>query len=64
MFIVLYILGAYIPFIYRIVQYMENIDYVILIGIFLFFGAWLGLRFNKKIFKQSVIESIVSSREE
>jgi putative ABC transport system permease protein len=64
MFIVLYILGLYVPFIYRIIQYMENIDYVILIGIFLFFGAWLGLRFNKKIFKQSVIESIVLSREE
>ncbi len=54
----------YIPEIYRSTQYMEISDYVMLVTLFLAFGAWLGLRFNKRIFQQSVIESIVSSREE
>jgi len=60
----LYFLGQNVPSIYRIIQYMEFGNYVTLIAFFLFFGGWLGLRFNKRVFKQSVIESIVSSREE
>ncbi|MDO9630154.1 MAG: ABC transporter ATP-binding protein [Acholeplasmataceae bacterium] len=64
MFAVLFVLSNYVASIYSIIQYMEIIDYIVLIIIFLLFGAWLGLRFNKKIFRQSVIESIVSSREE
>ena len=64
MFAVLFILSNYVASIYEIIQFMEFTDYIMLIIIFLLFGAWLGLRFNKKIFRQSVIESIVSSREE
>jgi len=64
MLTILYFLGQNIPAIYRIIQYMEFGNYVTLILFFLFFGGWLGLRFNKRVFKQSVIESIVSSREE
>ncbi|MBU1143655.1 MAG: ABC transporter ATP-binding protein/permease [Firmicutes bacterium] len=64
MFTVLFILSNYVTSIYEIIQFMEISDYVILVIVFLLFGAWLGLRFNKKIFRQSVIESIVSSREE
>lgn len=61
---VLYFMGQNIPSIYSMIQYMEISNYITLILFFLFFGGWLGLRFNKKIFKQSVIESIVSSKEE
>lgn len=64
MFIILYVVSSNVPSIYRIIQYMELGNYVTLIIFFLFFGGWLGLRFNKRVFKQSVIESIVSSREE
>lgn len=45
-------------------QYMELKDYFILLFAFMFFGAWLGLRFNKKVFNQSVIETISQSRGE
>ena len=58
------LVGNRVRFIYNIIQYMEFMDYVILILLFYLFGAWLGLRFNKKVFKQSVIESIVTAREE
>ncbi len=58
------ILGNRVRFIYNIIQYMEFMDYVTLILLFYLFGAWLGLRFNKKVFQQSVIESIVTAREE
>jgi len=64
MLTVLYFLGQNVQAIYAMIQYMEISNYITLILFFLFFGGWLGLRFNKKIFKQSVIESIVSSKEE
>ncbi|MBU1094761.1 MAG: ABC transporter ATP-binding protein/permease [Firmicutes bacterium] len=64
MLTVLFFLGQNVPAIYSMIQYMEISNYITLILFFLFFGGWLGLRFNKKIFKQSVIESIVSSKEE
>ncbi len=38
-------------------------NYIYLFALFMFFGAWLGLRFNKKVFKQSVIENINLSKE-
>jgi ABC-type lipoprotein export system ATPase subunit/ABC-type lipoprotein release transport system permease subunit len=46
------------------IKYMEVKDYFILLGAFMFFGAWLGLRFNKKVFNQSVIETLTQSRGE
>lgn len=46
------------------IKYMEVRDYFILLGAFMFFGAWLGLRFNKKVFNQSVIETLTQSRGE
>jgi len=64
MLIALTLLGQYIPAVYRNIQYMEVSDYMILIIIFLLFGAWLGLRFNKRIFNQTVIETIVQAKEE
>lgn len=64
MLVALFLLGANLPGVYKNIQYMEISDYVILVVIFLLFGAWLGLRFNKRIFKQTVIESIVTSKEE
>lgn len=64
MIVALYFLGQYIPPVYKNIQYMEFSDYITLIVAFLLLGLWLGLRFNKKIFKQTVIESIVSAKEE
>ncbi len=42
--------------------YMEITDYLILLIAFALFGAWLGLRFNRRVFKQTVIESLTSSK--
>ncbi len=64
MLVFITVLGENIPAIYKNTQYMEISDYVLLVVIFLLFGAWLGLRFNKRVFKQTVIESIVSAKEE
>jgi len=64
MLLALQFLGRNVPSIYRNIQYMEVADYAILMTIFLLFGAWLGLRFNKRIFKQTVIESIVTAKED
>lgn len=64
MLVSLTLLGQNIPSVYRNIQYMETMDYVILIVIFLLFGAWLGLRFNKRVFNQTVIENIVQAKEE
>ena len=44
------------------IPYMEFRDYVILIVVFVMFGIWLGLRFNKKVFNQSVIETLTLSK--
>ncbi|MBE0701282.1 MAG: ABC transporter ATP-binding protein/permease [Acholeplasmataceae bacterium] len=60
--ILLNILSTSIEFIGSAIQYMENQDYIILLTAFTFFGAWLGLRFNKKVFKQSVIETLSASK--
>ena len=62
--ILLNIISSNVGFIKSSIQYMENKDYVILLAAFMLFGAWLGLRFNKKVFKQSVIETLSASREE
>ncbi|HAX02148.1 MAG: hypothetical protein A2Y45_09640 [Tenericutes bacterium GWC2_34_14] len=64
MLVTLSILGSQVPGIYKNIQYMELMDYITLIVIFLLFGAWLGVRFNKRVFKQTVIESIVTAKED
>jgi len=62
--IILNILSGNISIIKTTIQYMETQDYAILLGAFTLLGVWLGLRFNKKVFKQSVIETFTSSRGE
>lgn len=62
--ILLQILGRNVTFISNGLQYMRNQDYFILLGIFMLLGAWLGLRFNRKVFKQSVIETFSESKED
>ncbi|MFP4187450.1 MAG: ATP-binding cassette domain-containing protein [Acholeplasmataceae bacterium] len=62
--IVLNLLSSSIPMIGTTIPYMERQDYVILFVVFVLFGTWLGLRFNRKVFKQSVIETLTMSREE
>jgi len=60
--ILLNVLSNNINFIKLAIQYMEVRDYAILLTAFMLLGAWLGLRFNKKVFKQSVIETLTASK--
>lgn len=62
--IILNLLSSSVPMIGNTIPYMERQDYLILFGVFVLFGTWLGLRFNKKVFRQSVIETLTMSREE
>ena len=45
------------------IEYMGVIDYVILVLAITLLGLWLGLRFNKKVFHQTVIQSLTSGGE-
>lgn len=56
------ILSANVSLIRAELTYMEFSDYAILLAAFAFFGLWLGLRFNRKVFKQTVIETLTSSK--
>jgi putative ABC transport system permease protein len=60
--LLLNVLSNNINFIKLAIQYMEVRDYAILLTAFMLLGAWLGLRFNKKVFKQSVIETLTASK--
>jgi ABC-type lipoprotein export system ATPase subunit len=54
-------------FVNRIATYLTVltfVNYLYLFVIFILFGVWLGLRFNKRVFKQSVIENINLSKED
>ena len=62
--IIINLISTNITLIAADIQYMRLRDYIILLAAFMFFGAWLGLRFNKKVFKQSVIETLSQSRGE
>ncbi len=44
--------------------YMQPRDYLILLVVFALFGLWIGLRFNKRVFQQSVIETLTASKED
>jgi putative ABC transport system permease protein len=44
------------------IEYMTLFDYVILVSSITLFGAWLGVRFNQKVFHFSVIQSLAQSR--
>jgi putative ABC transport system permease protein len=63
-FAILTFLRTYITIIRSSLIYMQFQDYFILVFAFMTFGAWLGLRFNKKVFKQSVIETLSASKGE
>jgi putative ABC transport system permease protein len=63
-FAILTFLRTYITIIRSSLIYMRFQDYFILVFAFMTFGAWLGLRFNKKVFKQSVIETLSASKGE
>ena len=60
--LILNLLSKNVPVIGRTLPYMEIRDYFILIFAFVGFGVWLGLRFNKRVFKQSVIETLSQSK--
>ncbi len=61
--VILEVLRHNVRFIGLRMKYMRVSDYIVLLFIFMLFGLWLGLRFNKKIFKHSVIENITESKE-
>lgn len=63
-FLILFLLRDNLSFVRNSIAYMRIIDYFILMGIFLLFGVWLGLRFNKRVFNQSVIEILTVSKGE
>lgn len=62
--ILLNLLSSNIYVLTATIKYMEIKDYFILLSAFMLFGAWLGLRFNKRVFNQSVIETLAQSRGE
>ncbi len=45
------------------IEYMGVSDYIILVLAITLLGLWLGLRFNKKVFHQTVIQSLTSGGE-
>jgi putative ABC transport system permease protein len=45
------------------IEYMGVTDYIILVLAITLLGLWLGLRFNKKVFNQTVIQSLTSGGE-
>lgn len=61
---VLFLLKNNVAAISSTLPYMKISDYFILVFIFLLLGVWLGLRFNKKVFDQSVIEVLTLSKGE
>jgi ABC-type lipoprotein export system ATPase subunit len=60
----LQILKNYVTVFQNVIPYMRIRDYLLLLLVFLLYGLWLGLRFNKKVFHQSVIETLTMSRGE
>ena len=65
--IVLFVMGLisdYMYFLRSTLEYMELRDYFYLLFIFVLFGGWLGLRFNKRVFNQSVIETLSQGKGE
>lgn len=57
------ILKDNVYFVRRIIGYMGIRDYIILFVVFILLGARNGIKFNRKIFNQSVIETLSESRE-
>jgi len=45
------------------IEYMRISDYIILVFAITLLGLWLGLRFYKKVFHQTVIQSLTSGGE-
>ena len=45
------------------IEYMGVTDYMILVLSITLLGLWLGLRFNKRVFHQTVIQSLTSGGE-
>jgi len=51
---------AFVPNSGLTIEYMGVSDYMILTTFIMLFSIWLGLRFNKKVFKQTVIQSLTN----
>jgi ABC-type antimicrobial peptide transport system permease subunit len=58
------ILSYYVLSIARIVDYLIWSDYIALFIIFAIFGALLGMRFNRKVFNQTVVETLSLAKED
>jgi len=64
MMIALIALSFFVNMIATYLTILTFVNYLYLFVIFILFGVWLGLRFNKRVFKQSVIENINLSKED
>ncbi len=64
MFVILNVIAIFNITISNYLTSLTPRNYIYLFVLFLLFGAWLGLRFNKRVFKQSVIQNINISKED
>lgn len=62
--IALIILKTYVYNISKTILYIQFIDYIIILAILILLGMRIGLKFNRKVFNQSVIETLSESRED
>jgi ABC-type antimicrobial peptide transport system permease subunit len=61
--IILNVIVMFVPNHGLTIEYMGIIDYIILVLSITLLGLWLGLRFNKRVFHQTVIQSLTSGGE-
>lgn len=58
--VILNVIVMFVPNHGLTIEYMGVVDYAILTTFILVFSTWLGLRFNKRVFKQTVIQSLTN----
>jgi ABC-type antimicrobial peptide transport system permease subunit len=62
--IILTLVRNNVTFIRSALIYMELFDFILLVLIIMLIGVMIGLKFNKKVFNMSVIETLTQSRGE
>lgn len=62
--IIFNLVSSFVLGIAAIISYLTLSDYLLLFIIFTLFGALLGIRFNRKVFMQTVVETLSLARED
>lgn len=62
--ILVLLLNEHVDVFRSIIAFLKPQDFVIVLVVLLLFTIWLGLRFNKKVFNFSVIETLSQSKED